>query len=40
MTFSVDKNESLYSSTPAIEDGSIYFYFKDADQNILDVIIE
>ena len=40
ITFSIDKNESWYSSTPTIEDGSIYFYFKDADQNILDVIYE
>ena len=40
MTFSVDKNEAWYSSTPTIEDGSIYFYFRDADQNKLDVIYE
>ena len=40
MTFSVDKNESWYSSTPTIEDGSIYFYFRDADQKKLDVIYE
>ena len=40
LTFSVDKNESWYSSTPTIEDGSIYFYFRDADQNKLDVIYE
>ena len=40
MTFSVDKNEAWYSSTPTIEDGSIYFYFRDADQKKLDVIYE
>ena len=40
ITFSVDKNEAWYSSTPTIEDGSIYFYFRDADQNKLDVIYE
>ena len=40
ITFSVDKNEAWYSSTPTIEDGSIFFYFKDADQNKLDVIYE
>ena len=40
MTFSVDKNEAWYSSTPTIEDGSIFFYFKDADQKILEVIYE
>ena len=40
ITFSVDKNEAWYSSTPSIEDGSIFFYFKDADQNKLDVIYE
>ena len=40
ITISVDKNESRYSSTPTIKDGSIFFYFKDADQNILDVIYE
>ena len=39
ITFSVDKNEAWYSSTPTIEDGSI-FLFKDADQNKLDVIYE
>ena len=40
ITFSVDKNEARYFSTPTIKDGSIFFYFKDADQNILDVIYE
>ena len=40
MTFSVDKNEAWYSSTPIIEDGSIYFYFRDADQKKLDVVYE
>ena len=40
IAFSIDKNESWYSLTPTIEDGSIFFYFKDADQNVLDVIIE
>ena len=40
MTFSVDKNEAWYSSTPTIEDGSIYFYFEDSDQNKLDIIIQ
>ena len=40
IAFSIDKNESWYSPTPTIEDGSIFFYFKDADQNIIDIIIE
>ena len=39
IAFSIDKNEPLYSPTPTIEDGSIFFYFKDADQKVLDVII-
>ena len=40
LKFSIDENESWYTTTPTIEDGSIYFYFRDADQNKLDVIYE
>ena len=40
ITFSVDKNEAWYSSTATIEVGSIYFYFRDADQKKLDIIYE
>ena len=40
LKFSIDENESWYTKTPTIEDGSIYFYFKDSDQNKLDIIIQ
>ena len=40
LRFSIDENESWYTTTPTIEDGSIFFYFEDSDQNKLDKIIQ
>ena len=40
ITFSIDNNEGWYSSTPEIEDGSIYFYYKDADESRYITVIE
>ena len=40
LRFSIDENESWYTTTPTIEDGSIFFYFEDSDQNKLDIIIQ
>ena len=38
--FSIDNNEGWYSSTPEIEDGSIYFYYEDADESRYIAVIE
>ena len=40
LTFNIDENEAWYTTSPTIEDGSIFFYFEDADQNKLDIIIQ
>ena len=39
ISFKVDNNKGWYSRKPEMEDGSIYFYFDDATQESIDLVI-